>query len=122
VAQIAKELDVDAIMSGKLAQRGDDLTISVELVDARTKKLIWAEQYDRKMADLLATQREIATMITQKLQLKLAGDEARGITKKYTNSNEAYQLYMRGRYSFAKRTREEMLKSIDYFRQAVKVD
>jgi TolB-like protein/Tfp pilus assembly protein PilF len=122
VAEIAKELEVDAVMSGKLAQRGDDLTISVELVDARSKKLIWAEQYDRKMADLLATQREIAATITEKLQLKLAGDETRGITKKYTDSNEAYQLYMRGRYSFAKRTKEEMLRSIDYFNQAVKLD
>ena len=121
VAEIAKELEVDAVMSGKLAQRGDDLTISVELTDTRTKKLIWAEQYDRKMADLLATQREIATKITEKLQLKLSGNE-KGITKKYTDSNEAYQLYMRGRYSFAKRTREEMLRSIEYFRQAVKLD
>lgn len=121
VAAIAKELEVDAIMSGRLAQRGDDLTISVELIDVRTKKLIWAEQYDRKMADLLATQREIATAITQKLELKLSGNE-KGITKKYTDSNEAYQLYMRGRYSFAKRTKEEMLRSIEYFRQAVRLD
>ncbi len=122
VAEIARELEVDAVMSGKLAVRGDNLTISVELIDARTKKLIWAEQYDRKMSDLLATQREIATTITEKLQLKLAGDETRGITKKYTDSNEAYQLYMRGRYSFAKRTKEEMLRSIEYFKQAVKID
>ena len=121
VAEIAAELEVDAVMSGKLAQRGDDLTISVELIDARTKKLIWAEQYDRKMADLLATQREIATTITQKLQLKLSGNET-GITKKYTDSNEAYQLYLRGRHSFAKRTKDEMLRSIEYFRQAVKID
>ncbi|MGD9561607.1 MAG: hypothetical protein AB7F88_04450 [Pyrinomonadaceae bacterium] len=121
VAEIAKELDVDAVMSGKLVQRDDDLTISVELTDARTKKLIWAEKYVRKMADLLATQREIAVKITEKLQLNLAGNE-KGITKKYTKSNDAYQLYMRGRYSFAKRTKEEMLRSIDYFQQAVKLD
>ena len=121
VATIAKELEVDAIMSGRLAQRGDDLTISVELIDARTKKLIWAEQYDRKMADLLATQREIATTITQKLELKLSGNET-GITKKYTDNNEAYQLYMRGRHSFAKRTKEGMLRAVEYFKQAVKLD
>lgn len=122
VAEIARELDVDAVMSGKLAQRGDNLTISVELIDARTKKLIWAEQYDRKMSDLLATQREIATTITEKLQLKLAGDERRGITKKYTDNNEAYQLYLRGRYSFGKRTKDEMLRAVDYFRQAIDLD
>jgi len=121
VAEVARELEVDAVMSGKLAQRGDDLTISVELIDARTKKLIWAEQYDRKMSDLLATQREIATTITQKLELKLSGTE-KGITKKYTDSNEAYQLYLKGRYAFAKRTKEEMLRSIEYFREAVRLD
>lgn len=121
VSEIARELEVDAVMSGKLAQRGDDLTISVELIDARTKKLIWAEQYNRKMSDLLATQREIATTITQKLELKLSGNE-KGITKRYTDSNEAYQLYLKGRYAFAKRTKEEMLRSIEYFREAVRLD
>lgn len=122
ITQIANELEVDAVMSGRVSQRGDDLTISVELVDARTKKLIWAEQYDRKMSDLLATQREIATAITQKLELKFSGNDAKGITKRYTDSNEAYQLYLKGRYSFAKRTKDDMLRAIEYFRQAIKLD
>ena len=122
VAQIAKELKVDAVMSGRLVQRGDDLTISVQLIDSRTEKLIWAEQYDRKMSDLLATQREIATAITQKLQLKLAGDDAKGITKRYTDNNEAYQLYLKGRYHYAKRTKDDLQKGIEYFQQAVRLD
>ena len=122
INQIAKELEVDAVMSGRVSQRDDDLTISVELVDARTRKLIWAEQYDRKMSDLLATQREIATTITQKLELRLTGVDAKGITKRYTDSNEAYQLYLKGRYSFAKRTKDDILRAIDYFQQAIKLD
>ena len=122
IAQLGKELEVDAVMSGRVSQRGEDLTISVELVDARSRKIIWAEQYDRKMSDLLATQRQIATAITQKLELQLSGNEAKGITKRYTDSNEAYQLYLRGRYSLAKRTKDEMLRSIEYFRQAIKLD
>jgi TolB-like protein/Flp pilus assembly protein TadD len=121
VAQIAKELEVDAVMSGRLVQRGDDLSISVQLIDSRTRKLIWAEQYDRKMAELLATQREIATTITQKLQLKLTGDE-KGITKKYTDSNEAYQLYLKGRYHFARRNRDDINKAIESYEQAIKLD
>ena len=121
VSQIAKELEVDAVMSGRLTQRGDDLSISVQLIDSRTNKVIWAEQYDRKMADLLATQREIATTITQKLQLKLAGEE-KGITKKYTDSNEAYQLYLKGRYHFARRTKEDVNKAIENYEQAIKID
>ena len=122
VKAIARELDVSAVHVRTFSKRGDNLTISVELVDVRNNKLIWAEQYDRKMADLLATQREIATTIAQKLELKLSGNDAKGITKKYTDNNEAYQLYLRGRYSFAKRTKDEMLRAIEYFRQAIKLD
>ena len=122
IAQIAKELEVDAVMSGRVSQRGENLTISVELVDARTKKIIWAEQYDRKMSDLLATQREIATTIAQKLELRLTGNDAKGITKRYTDNNDAYQLYLKGRYSFARRNKDDMLRAIDYFRQAIKLD
>jgi TolB-like protein/Tfp pilus assembly protein PilF len=122
IGQVAKDLQVDAVMSGRLVQRGDDLNISVQLIDARTQKLIWAEQYDRKMSDLLATQRQIATTIADKLQLKLVGDQAKGITKKYTNSNEAYDLYMRARYHFAKRTKAGMLQAADYYRQAIECD
>jgi tetratricopeptide (TPR) repeat protein len=109
-------------MSGRLTQRGDDLTISVELTDARTNKLIWAEQYPRKMADLLATQREIATAVTQKLQLKLSGDDARGLTKSYTNDNEAYQLYLKGRFYWNKRTPEAMKLAIEQFKAASEKD
>jgi serine/threonine-protein kinase len=120
--KIGNELGVKAVMSGRMVQRGDSLTISVELVDVRNNKLLWGEQYERKMSELLATQREIATTITQKLELKLSGEDTKGLTKRYTNSNEAYQLYLKGRYHFAKRTKEDILKGIDYFQQAIKLD
>ena len=119
---IANELGVSAVLTGRIAQRGDSLTISVELVDVRNNKLLWGEQYDRKMSDLLATQREIATVITQKLELKLAGTDTKGITKRYTDSNEAYQLYLRGSFHLAKRTKDDMLRAVEYFRQAIKLD
>ena len=122
VAKIASELGVDAVMTGRLAQIGDNLTISVELVDVRNNKLLWGEQYDRKMTDLLATQREIAATITQKLQLKLSGDDAKGITKKYTENNEAYQLYLKGRFYGSKRTAKDAQKAIEYYQQAVAID
>src|SRR5688572_21823691 len=121
VAQIAKDLGVDAVLSGRLLQLGDNLTISVELVDARTKTLVWKEQYDRKMADLLATQREIATTLTQKMRLKLAGDEP-GIAKKWTSSNEAYNLYLKGRYHWSRRTKEDIVKAIDHYKKAIELD
>src|SRR6185436_6537248 len=122
VAGIARELQVDAVMSGRLMQRGDDLSISVQLIDSRNNKLVWAEQYERKMSDLLATQREIALSIAQKLELKLSGGESIGITKHYTDSNEAYQFYLKGRFYWNKRTGENLKKAIEQFQQAANKD
>jgi TolB-like protein len=120
--QIAKELGVQAVMSGRMIQRGENLSISVELVDAANNKIIWGEQYERKMSDLLTTQREIATTITEKLQLKLSGENAKGITKKYTESNEAYQLYLKGRYLWNQRTGESLKRATEFYNQAIEKD
>ena len=122
VKTIASELGVSAVMNGRIAQRGDSLAISVELIDARNNKLIWGEQYDRKMSDLLATQREIATTVTQKLQLKLAGDDTKGVTKRYTENTEAYQLYLKGRFYWNKRDLESLRKAIEQFKGAAEKD
>ncbi len=122
IGGVAKQLQVDAVMSGRLMQRGDDLSISVQLIDARSNKLIWAEQYERKMSDLLVTQREIAASIAQNLQLKLSGVDSKGITKHYTESNEAYQFYLKGRFYWNKRTAENLKKAIEQFQQAADKD
>jgi TolB-like protein/Flp pilus assembly protein TadD len=119
--RVGGELNVDAVMTGRIAQRGENLTISVELVDVRNNITLWGEQYERKMSELLVTQREIATEIAQKLRLKLSGEE-KGLTKHYTDSNEAYQVYLKGSYHFAKRTRDDVQRGIEYFRQAVRLD
>lgn len=117
--KIAAELGVQAVMSGRMTQRGENLSISVELIDAASNKIIWGEQYERKMSDLLTTQREIATTITQKLQVKLSGEVAKGITKQYTESNEAYQLYLKGRFQWNKRTIESLKQAVEYYNQAI---
>src|SRR6266404_4900622 len=122
VKTIASELGVSAVMTGRIAQRGDSLTISVELVDVRNNKLLWGEQYDRKMSDLLATQREIASTIAEKLQVRLSGGDDKGITKRYTNDNEAYQLYLKGRFYWNKRTGEGIRKAIELLTAATEKD
>jgi serine/threonine protein kinase/Flp pilus assembly protein TadD len=122
VKTIASELGVSAVMTGRIAQRGDSLTISVELVDVRNNKLLWGEQYDRKMSDLLATQREIASTIAEKLQVRLSGGDDKGITKRYTNDNEAYQLYLKGRFYWNKRTGEGIKKAIELLTAATEKD
>jgi TolB-like protein/Tfp pilus assembly protein PilF len=116
-----QELGVNAVLSGRIVQRGDNLTISAELVDVRYNKLLWGEQYDRKMSDLLATQREMAGEIVEKLKLKVSGEE-KGLGKHYTESNEAYQLYLKGRFYWNKRTVEANNKGIEYFKQAIEKD
>ncbi|MGI8734191.1 MAG: protein kinase domain-containing protein [Pyrinomonadaceae bacterium] len=120
--KVGTELGVNAVMSGRMVQRGDNLTISVELVDVRNNTTLWGEQFERKMSDLLATQREIATAITEKLQLKLSGADAKGLNKQYTQSNEAYQLYLKGRYYYNKRSKDGLERAIASFRQAIELD
>ncbi|HEX3231884.1 MAG TPA: protein kinase [Pyrinomonadaceae bacterium] len=119
--KIGNELGVNAVMSGRIAQRGENLTISVELIDVRNNKLLWGEKYERKMTELLATQREITAEITNKLQLKLSGNE-KGLTKRYTDNNEAYQLYLKGRFYLNKRDETNIRKAIEQFKAAVEKD
>ncbi|MBP6001859.1 MAG: hypothetical protein KA746_00360 [Pyrinomonadaceae bacterium] len=122
VAKIASELGVDAVMTGRLTKRGDNLNITVELVDARTNKSLWGEQYERKLSELLTTQREIVTEIVGKLQIKLSGESEQKLAKKYTDNPEAYQLYLQGRYHWNKRQIPEFEKAIVFFKQAIEKD
>jgi serine/threonine protein kinase/tetratricopeptide (TPR) repeat protein len=119
--KVGNELGVSAVLSGRITQRGDNLTISAELVDVRYNKLLWGEQYDRKTSELLATQREIAREIADNLRLKVSPQE-RGLAKHYTDSNEAYQLYLKGRFYWNRRTAEGLKKCIEQFQQAVDKD
>lgn len=116
-AAIGRKLGVDAVVSGKITQRGDNLTISVDLIDVSGEKLLWGEQYERKLADLLTTRREIAAQIVKSLAIRVAGSD-----KNYTENNEAYRLYLKGRYFWNKRDAEATRKAIEYFNQAIAID
>jgi serine/threonine-protein kinase len=120
--QVGNELGVNAVMTGRLAQHGNDLTISVEVVDVRTNKLLWGKQYDGKLADLLTTQRAMATEITQSLRLQLSGADEQRVTRHYAKDPEAYQLYLKGHYHASKYTKEGFDKGIEYFEQAIAKD
>src|SRR5215204_2455431 len=119
--KVGRDLGVSAILSGRIVQHGDRLTISADLVDVRNNRVVWGEQYDRKISDLLSIQREIAREIVDRLKLKVAGDD-RAIAKNYTESNEAYQLYLKGRFYWNKRNPEAIKKAIQYFDQAITAD
>ena len=120
--EIARTLGVEAILTGRVSQRSDNLLISVELIRAADKTQIWGEQYDRKGTDLLSVQREIAKEITSNLRLKLSGAEQGRVAKHYTENPEAYQLYLKGRFYWNKRTGDDAKKAVDYFQQAIEKD
>jgi serine/threonine-protein kinase len=119
--KVGRELGVNAVLSGRITQRGDNLNVTAELVDVRNNKLLWGERYDRKTSELMATQREMAAEIVDRLRLQVSPNN-KAISKHYTESNEAYQLYWKGRFYWAKRTEEGLKKSIEYFNQAVEKD
>jgi serine/threonine-protein kinase len=119
---VGTELTVQAILNGRVAQRGDNLILSLELVDALTGNQIWGEQYNRKTTDLVVLQSEIARDVSQKLRTKLSGADEQKLSKNSTANPETYQLYLKGRYHWNKRTGADVKKSVDYFQQAVDKD
>src|SRR5207249_443616 len=96
--RVARELAVQALVTGRVAQRGDDVSVSAELVDAREDKQLWGEQYSRKLADIASVQQEIATAISGNLRVRLTSEEKTRSAKTYVANPEAYQLYLNGRY------------------------
>jgi serine/threonine protein kinase/tetratricopeptide (TPR) repeat protein len=120
--EVGRELGVRAVVVGRVVQRGDGLSISAELIDTRDSSQLWGEQYNRKSADILAVQEEIARQISDKLRLRLSGEDKGRLAKRYTESTEAYELYLKGRFHQNKRTQDDLKRSIDYFKQAVAKD
>jgi serine/threonine-protein kinase len=120
--QIGNELSVQAVLNGRIMQRGESLLLSLELVDVQNGNQIWGEQYNRKLTDLTSLQSEIAQDVSNKLQAKLSSADEKRAAKNYTENTEAYQLYLKGRYHWNKRTGADITKSVEYFKQAIDKD
>ncbi len=123
-AAVGKDLRVQAVVMGRIVQRGDQLIVSSELIDARTNRNLWGDQYDRKMSDLIAVQQDITGAIAAHLREHLAADskDKRGVVPGGTSDPEAYPLYLKGRYYWEKRTQDSLAKAKDYFDQAIERD
>ncbi|HKC63941.1 MAG TPA: tetratricopeptide repeat protein, partial [Pyrinomonadaceae bacterium] len=119
---IGRELNVQAVLNGRVVQRGDQLTLTLELVDAQTENVLWSEQYNRKQADLVSLQSEIARDVSSKLKTKLSGADEQKLAKTYTNDPEAYRLYLQGRFYLNKRVGKLFDRAEGYFRQAIERD
>jgi len=120
--RVGAELSVEAILNGRVVQQGDDLTLFLWLVDARNGNQVWGEQYHRKLTDLVALQREIATDVSEKLRVKLSGSTAQRLTKDYSANAEAYRLYLRGRFHVFKLTVPEIQQGIVDLQKAIDLD
>ena len=119
---IGKELNVQAILNGRVIQRGDLLTLSLELVDVQKNRVIWTEQYQRRQAEVVSLQSEIAKDVSAKLSPRLSGADEAKVSKQATADPAAYQAYLRGRYFWNKRTAEGMYKAIEQFQIAIERD
>lgn len=120
--RIGQELGVRALLSGRVVQHGDELAVSVELIDAQDDSHIWGGQYNHKLADIFTLQEEISRDVSGKLRLQSGVPEQKQPTKNYATNSEAYRLYLQGRYNWNKRTAEGLEKGIEYFNQAIEKD
>src|SRR5437660_292256 len=119
---VGNELNVQAILNGRVVQRANDLILYLSLVDTRTGNQIWGEQYNRKQADLISLQNEIGRDVLAKLRTKLSGADEQKVAKNFTQNAEAYQLYLQGRFFANKRTPQSIQKAIEYYQQAIAKD
>jgi TolB-like protein/Tfp pilus assembly protein PilF len=119
---LGKELGVQAVLFGRVNQRGDQLTLSLELLDATTENVIWSGKYERKQADVVSLQSEVARDVSGKLKSKLSGVEAAKVQKSYTANPEAYELYLKGRFAWNKRTTVSLKQAAEFYKQAIEKD
>ena len=122
VQTVAKDLKVQAVLTGRVAQLGDGLSISVELINAQDNSQIWGQQYNRKLADVFAVQEEIAKEISDKLRLKLTSTEQKQLAKRPTENLKAFQYYTQGQAYAQRRTREDLLTAIRYYEKSLEED
>jgi serine/threonine-protein kinase len=120
--EVANALGVEAILTGRVVQRGDNILISVEMVDARDRTQMWGEQYNRKASDLLAVQSEISREIAEAMRLRLTAGERQQLAKRETVNPQAYELLLKGRFYWSKGGTENNNKAVEYFQQAIAVD
>jgi TolB-like protein/Tfp pilus assembly protein PilF len=120
--EIAKQLGVMNILEGSVQKANDQVRVNVQLINAITDAHLWAEIYDRKLTDIFSVESDIAKTIADTLQAKLSGSERIAISKKPTDNPEAYELYLKGRFFWNKRTGADLLRAIDYFNQAIAKD
>jgi serine/threonine protein kinase len=122
VQKVGNELGVPALVIGRVVPRGDSIEVSAELTDVRDNTEIWGQHYSGKSADIISLQQQIAGDLAEKLRSKLSASEKQQVTKQGTQNPEAYELYLKGRYTWNRRTPSNIATAISYFNQAIAKD
>ena len=122
VGTIGSELNVRAVLNGRLVQRGEEVTLFLTLIDTASENQIWGKQYNRKLANLVAFQSEVARDVLASLKTRSSGIDQQNLAKAYTANPEAYRLYLQGRFFWNKRGPQNLQKAVEYFQQAIALD
>lgn len=120
--EIAKRLNVDAVVEGAVVRSGDRVRISAQLVHVATDKHLWAKSYEGDLRDVLALQSDAARDIVREIRIRLTAEEQMQLAHAIPVNTEAYELYLKGRYFWNKRTPEDLKKALDYFQRAIDRD
>jgi len=120
--KIGQELDVAALVTGRVTQHDDELIVAAEMVDTRRDAQLWGERYTKPVSDIFAVQEEIARAIGERLEIRLTTALDERLSKRQTEDTEAYKLYLKGRFHWNRRTAEDMQKALGYFEQALEID
>ncbi|HUK92060.1 MAG TPA: tetratricopeptide repeat protein [Blastocatellia bacterium] len=121
-SQIGRELSVESVLEGTIMRAGESVRVTIQLIRVDDGAPVWAQQFDDKFTSIFSIEDSIADKIADSLAVKLTGEERGALTRRYTGSNEAYQLYLKGRYQFNKRTPDTIHQAIEFFRQATQTD
>ena len=121
-ARVSDELNVRAVLVGRLEQRGESLTVSVELIDTRDDSQLWGGRFERPLSEIFAVQEEIVREVSRNLRLQLTGEEETRLVRRDTESTEAYRLYLQGRRLWNRRIKEDVEKGLELFEQAIAAD
>ena len=122
VQKVGSDLGVSALVTGRVTQRGGTIQVSAELTEVRNNRELWGEQYSRRSADIVLLQQQVAGDIAEQLRNRLSGSEKQQVTRQGTKNPDAYQLYLKGRYYWNKRTAADVNDALSYFNQAIALD
>ena len=122
IREIGKQLNVEILLEGSVRKSGDNLRVTAQLINIEDGYHLWSEKYERKLADIFAVQDEISLAIVERLEIKVLEKETKKLTKRHTDNIQAYNLYLKGRYFWNKRTKSDLEKAIDYFNKSLEKD